>query len=62
MTQPQDKKDNNSKVGNSTFVEPKVFLSKDKNYITMFLPGNMAVRKHVNFFKSILGVPFEKKA
>ena len=38
------------------FVEPKVFKKGD--YITLALPGNLLVRKHVNYFKQILGVPF----
>ena len=38
------------------FVEPKVFKKGD--YITLALPGNILVRKHVNYFKQILGVSF----
>jgi len=38
------------------FVEPKVFKKGD--YITLALPGNILVRKHVNYFKQILGVQF----
>ena len=38
------------------FVEPKVFKKGD--YITLALPGNILVRKHINYFKQILGVPF----
>ena len=41
------------------FVEPTVFLKGD--YITLALPGNVLVRKHINYFKRILGVPFIPK-
>jgi len=37
-------------------------LSRDGEYLTLVLPGNMLVRKHVNFYKKLLGVPFTPKA
>lgn len=40
----------------------RAYLSKDGEYLTLVLPGNMRVRKHVNFLKKILGVPFTPKA
>lgn len=48
--------------GNQGFyAQPRAYLSKDGEYLTLVLPGNMIVRKHVNFFKAILGVPFTPK-
>lgn len=41
--------------------EPKVYLSKDGEYLVHLLPGNMVVRKHVNFYKKVLGVEFAPK-
>lgn len=43
------------------YAQPKAFLSKDGEYLTLVLPGDMKVRKHVNFFKAILGVPYTPK-
>ena len=31
------------------FAEPRAYLSKDGEYLTLVLPGNMLIRKHVNF-------------
>ena len=47
--------------GQGFFAQPRAYLSKDGEYLTLVLPGNMIVRKHVNFFKAILGVPFTRK-
>lgn len=44
------------------FVEPKVYLSKDGEFITLVLPGNQLVRKHVNYFKAIMKIPFIAKS
>ena len=44
------------------YAEPQAYISQDGEYLTLVLPGNLAVRKHVNFFKSVLGVPFIPKA
>ena len=38
-------------VSQGFFAEPRAFLSNDGQYLTLVLPGNMRVRKHVNFFK-----------
>ncbi len=43
------------------FEEPKVLLSKDGQYLTLILSNNVRIRKHVNYFKAILGVPFVAK-
>ena len=40
----------------------RAYLSADGEYLNLVLPGNMRVRKHKNFFLSILGVPFVPKA
>ena len=43
------------------FVEPKVYLSKDRNYITLVIPGtNFIVRKSCNYFKAVMGLPWER--
>ena len=42
----------------SIFEEPSVRLSKDGQYLTLILSNNVRVRKHVNYFKAILGIPF----
>lgn len=44
------------------YAEPRFFLSRDGEYLTIVLPGNMFVRKHINFYKKLLGVPFTPKA
>lgn len=44
------------------YAQPRAFLSKDGEYLTLVLPGNMYVRKHVNYFKSLLGIPFTPKS
>jgi hypothetical protein len=44
------------------FADAKVFLSKDSQYVIHVLPGNQIVRKHINFYKKILGVEFTPKA
>ena len=43
------------------YAQPRAYLSKDGEYLTLVLPGNMIVRKHVNFFKAILGVAYTRK-
>jgi hypothetical protein len=41
----------------------KVFLSNDKEWVTVALPGNLGrIRNHVNAYKHIFGVAYEKKA
>ena len=57
MTQEQSQNRNQG-----FFAEPRVFLSRDGEHLVIALPGNMLVRKHVNFYKKILGVPFTPKA
>lgn len=32
-----------------TYVEHRVYLSKDKRYLTLVLPGNIAIRKDWTF-------------
>ena len=44
------------------YAEPRVFLSKDGQYVIHVLPGNMMVRKHVNFYLKVLGIEFTPKA
>ena len=44
------------------FVEPKTYLSKDGKYLTLVLPGNLIVRKPCNFFKAVMGLPWERAA
>ena len=56
--QKQSQKDKNQAV----FADPKAYLSKDSEYLTLVLPGNLLIRKHVNFFKSVMGLPFTPKA
>ena len=48
--------------GQGFFAEPRIFLTKDGEYLIHVLPGNMIVRKHVNFYKKILGMEFVPKA
>ena len=54
----QDSKPNQNKQAQGFYAEPRVFLSKDGEYLIHFLPGNMIVRKHVNFYLKILGKNF----
>ena len=44
------------------YIQPRTYLNKDGEYLTLILPGNMIVRKHVNYFKAILGVGYTPKA
>lgn len=46
----------------AVFAQPRITLSKDGEYLLHFLPGNVIVRKHINFYKKILGIPFIPKA
>lgn len=52
---------NSENVIRPTFEEPKVRLSKDGQYLTLILPNSVRVRKHVNYFKAILGISFVAK-
>jgi hypothetical protein len=55
-------KSSQSKKTQRFFADPKAYLSKDGEYLSLVLPGNLIVRKHVNFFKSVMGIPFTPKA
>ena len=59
-TNQQTQKAQQEPKAQGQFVEPKVYLKGD--YLTLVLPGNVLVRKHVNYFKKILGVSFIAKA
>lgn len=50
-----------SKNNQRFFADPKAYLSKDGQYLSLVLPGNLIVRKHVNFFKAVMGLPFTPK-
>ena len=52
----------NSNPNQGFYAQPRAYLSKDGEYLVLVLPGNQIVRKHVNWFKSIMGLPFERKA
>ena len=43
------------------FADPRAYLSRDGEYLTIVLPGNMRVRKHRNWWLAILKVPFMPK-
>jgi hypothetical protein len=58
----ETKNTNHQNQTRGVFVEPKVYLSKDRNYITLVLPGNILVRKPCNYFKAIMGLPWERLA
>lgn len=60
----QNENQNQAQVNNQNqgfFAEPRISLSKDGQYLLHFLPGNMIVRKHINLYKKILGIPYEPK-
>lgn len=57
----KQKKSKKSK-SQAVFADPKAYLSKDGEYLSLVLPGNLIVRKHVNFFKAVMGLPFTPKA
>ena len=57
----QNKNVNQPNQNQGFFAQPKAYLSKDGEYLTLVLPGNMLVRKHVNWIKAILGVPYTPK-
>ena len=48
----------NTNESQGTFVEPRVFVKGD--YLIHRLPGNILVRKHLNFYRAILGIPLVK--
>lgn len=50
-----------NKAPMSQFIEPRAFLSRDGEYVTLVLPGNLLIRKHVHFFKKVMGIPFTPK-
>ncbi len=56
-----EQKNKQNDQGQGFFAEPRVFLSKDGEYLIHVLPGNMRVRKHVNFYKKVLGMEFTPK-
>lgn len=43
----------------SQFVEPKAYLKGE--YLTLVIGGNIVIRKHVNYYKKILGIEFTPK-
>jgi len=43
------------------FGDVRAYLSQDRQYLTLVTPAGR-IRKHVNFFKSILGIEFTPKA
>lgn len=46
-----------------TFVTLKnVCLSKDKNWLLIFLPDGQVIRKHKNFFKAVMAGKKRKKS
>ena len=52
-----------NQLSQGVFVEPKVYLSKDGNFISLVIPGtNLIVRKSCNYFKAIMGLPWERLA
>ncbi len=60
-----NKKENQMQDGNQNqgfFAQPRIALSKDGEYLLHFLPGNMIVRKHINLYKKILGIPFASRS
>jgi hypothetical protein len=45
-----------------SFVTPRnVCLSKDRNWVLIFLPDGQVIRKHKNFFKYVLSGKKSKK-
>lgn len=40
----------------------RMSLSKDQQYLLIFLPNNQILRKPVNFFKAAMKLPYTKKA
>lgn len=58
----ETKNTNQQNQTKGVFVEPKVYLSKDRNYITLVLPGNILLRKPCNYFKAVMGLPYERLA
>lgn len=43
------------------YAQPRIFLSKDGEYLIHLLPGNQRIRMHVNLYKKIMGVSFVAK-
>jgi hypothetical protein len=53
---------NNQTTREGFYVEPRAYLSRDGEYLTLVLPGNIIVRKHVNYYKQILGIVYTPKS
>jgi len=51
-----------SKLEQGIYVEPRIYLSRDGEYLIHALPGGRLVRRHVNFYKKVLGVEFTPKS
>ena len=54
-------KNNQNTQGQGFQAEPRIFLSRDGEYLIHVLPGNMIVRKHIDFYKKVLGMEFVPK-
>lgn len=56
LTQPKEKKmesnmkQNQQKPGQVIYIEPQIFLRQDGEYVVHVLPGNVRVRKHINYY------------
>ena len=63
METTQTNNQTSNKSSGLNFVEPKKVVVKDNSeYITLVLPNGMAVRKHFNFFKALMKVPYTPKS
>jgi hypothetical protein len=44
------------------YAQPRIFMSKDGEYLIHVLPGNQRIRMHVNLYKKIMGINFVPKS
>ena len=61
-TKKNESQGQNENTSQGFYAQPRAFLSKNGEYLTLALPGNMYIRKHVNWFKAILGVAYSPVA
>ena len=53
---------NENTQSSATFInDVRMRLSKDGEHLLIFLPGGRIVRKHTNFVKRAMGLPFVPK-
>ncbi len=53
---------NETKQAQGFFANPQVYLNEERGVLTHRLGSDLRIEMPINLYKSILGIPFEKKA